>query len=59
MEYWYFAKVMQVSAVGFGAWAISGDSFGAVDRQESLRALARARRTCQLFYRFRGGLRQF
>jgi len=43
MEYRNFGKTgMQVSAVGFGAWAIGGNSFGAVDRQESLRALARA-----------------
>lgn len=43
MEYRNFGKTgMQVSTVGFGAWAIGGNSFGAVDRQESLRALARA-----------------
>ena len=43
MEYRNFGKTgMQVSAVGFGAWAIGGNSFGAVDRQESLRALAHA-----------------
>lgn len=33
---------MLLSVVGFGAWAIGGNSYGAVDRQESLRALARA-----------------
>jgi len=33
---------LQVSELGFGAWAIGGKSYGAVDRQESLRALARA-----------------
>ena len=43
MEFRNFGKTgMQVSAVGFGAWAIGGNSFGMVDRQESLRALARA-----------------
>lgn len=43
MEYRNFGQTgMQVSAVGFGAWAIGGNSFGAVDRKESLRALARA-----------------
>ena len=31
-----------VSEVGFGAWAIGGRAYGAVDRQEALRALARA-----------------
>lgn len=29
-----------VSETGFGAWAIGGESYGAVDRNESLRALA-------------------
>jgi myo-inositol catabolism protein IolS len=33
---------MKVSEVGFGAWAIGGTSYGAVDRQDSLRALAKA-----------------
>lgn len=33
---------LQVSEVGFGAWAIGGDSYGAVQRAESLAALARA-----------------
>ena len=43
MEYRNFGQTdMQVSVVGFGAWAIGGNSFGAVYRQESLRALARA-----------------
>ncbi len=36
------ATGMKVSEVGFGAWAIGGQSYGAVDRAESLRALARA-----------------
>jgi aryl-alcohol dehydrogenase-like predicted oxidoreductase len=36
------ATGLQVSEVGFGAWAIGGKSYGAVDRQDSLRALARA-----------------
>jgi aryl-alcohol dehydrogenase-like predicted oxidoreductase len=33
---------LQVSEVGFGSWAIGGQSYGSVERQESLRALARA-----------------
>lgn len=33
---------MHVSEVGFGAWAIGGGSYGAVDKSESLRALAKA-----------------
>lgn len=33
---------MKVSEVGFGAWAIGGQSYGAVEKAESLRALARA-----------------
>jgi len=36
------ATGLEVSEVGFGAWAIGGTSYGAVDRPESLRALARA-----------------
>ncbi len=31
-----------VSEVGFGAWALGGAAYGAVDRQNTLRALARA-----------------
>lgn len=33
---------LQVSEVGFGAWAIGGNSYGSVQREESLAALARA-----------------
>lgn len=33
---------MTVPALGFGAWAIGGQAYGAVDRSEALRALARA-----------------
>jgi aryl-alcohol dehydrogenase-like predicted oxidoreductase len=33
---------LRVSEVGFGAWAIGGKSYGAVRREDSLRALARA-----------------
>jgi aryl-alcohol dehydrogenase-like predicted oxidoreductase len=33
---------LQVSEVGFGSWGIGGSAYGATDRQESLRALARA-----------------
>lgn len=36
------ATGLRVSEVGFGAWAIGGHAYGVVDRQESLRALARA-----------------
>ena len=36
------ATGMRVSEVSFGAWAIGGKAYGAVDRQESVRALARA-----------------
>ena len=31
-----------VSAMGIGCWAIGGDSFGAVDDKESIRAIQRA-----------------
>ena len=33
---------LEVSEVGFGAWAIGGQAYGTVDRRDSLRALARA-----------------
>jgi myo-inositol catabolism protein IolS len=33
---------LQVSEVGFGSWAIGGKAYGAVEHEESLRALARA-----------------
>src|SRR5687768_16616689 len=36
------ATGLKVSDVGFGAWGIGGRAYGAVDTQESLRALARA-----------------
>jgi myo-inositol catabolism protein IolS len=36
------ATGLEVSEVGFGAWAIGGTAYGTVDRQESLRSLARA-----------------
>jgi myo-inositol catabolism protein IolS len=36
------ATGLQVSELGFGAWAIGGNSYGAVDQAEALRALARA-----------------
>jgi myo-inositol catabolism protein IolS len=36
------ATGLQVSEIGFGAWAIGGTAYGAVDRSDSLRALARA-----------------
>jgi myo-inositol catabolism protein IolS len=36
------ATGLKVSEVGFGAWGIGGTAYGSTDRQESLRALARA-----------------
>jgi myo-inositol catabolism protein IolS len=36
------ATGLQVSEIGFGAWAIGGKAYGGVDRNDSLRALARA-----------------
>lgn len=33
---------LRVSEVGYGAWAIGGQAYGSVQRQDSLRALARA-----------------
>lgn len=33
---------LRVSELGFGAWAIGGKAYGAVDHEDSLRALARA-----------------
>jgi aryl-alcohol dehydrogenase-like predicted oxidoreductase len=36
------ATGVRVSEIGFGAWAIGGAAYGAVDRQDVLRALARA-----------------
>jgi aryl-alcohol dehydrogenase-like predicted oxidoreductase len=33
---------LKVSELGFGSWGIGGQGYGATDRQESLRALARA-----------------
>jgi len=36
------ATGLTVSEVSFGAWAIGGKAYGAVDRQDALRALARA-----------------
>lgn len=43
MSYRAFGKTgMVLSEVGFGGWGIGGQAYGAVDRSESLRALARA-----------------
>ncbi len=43
MNYRTFGKSgIRVSEVGFGAWGIGGTAYGAVDRAESLNALARA-----------------
>ncbi len=36
------ATGLKVSELGFGAWAIGGKAYGAVDHQDSLNALARA-----------------
>jgi aryl-alcohol dehydrogenase-like predicted oxidoreductase len=36
------ATGLEVSEIGFGAWGIGGQAYGAADRAESLRALARA-----------------
>jgi aryl-alcohol dehydrogenase-like predicted oxidoreductase len=41
MRYRPFGRTgLEVSEVGFGAWAIGGQGYGAVDRAEALRALA-------------------
>jgi aryl-alcohol dehydrogenase-like predicted oxidoreductase len=43
MPYREFGRTgLQVSELAFGAWAIGGESYGAVDRAQSLAALARA-----------------
>ena len=43
MKYRTFGKTgMVLSEVGFGGWGIGGQAYGAVDKSESLRALARA-----------------
>jgi myo-inositol catabolism protein IolS len=43
MPYRKFGRTgLQVSEVGFGSWATGGQSYGAVDRADSLNALARA-----------------
>jgi aryl-alcohol dehydrogenase-like predicted oxidoreductase len=43
MEYRTLGRTdWQVSAVSFGAWAVGGDSFGAVNQDESMAALHRA-----------------
>jgi myo-inositol catabolism protein IolS len=43
MPYRAFGRTgLKVSEIGFGSWAIGGTAYGAVERQESLRALARA-----------------
>lgn len=43
MPYRAFGRTgLKVSEIGFGAWAIGGKAYGAVDRQDTLRALARA-----------------
>ena len=41
MRYRTFGKTnLRISETGFGAWAIGGESYGAVEKTESLRALA-------------------
>lgn len=43
MQYRTFGKTgLKVSALGFGGWAIGGNSFGSVAREDALQALARA-----------------
>lgn len=43
MQYREFGRTgVKVSEIGFGTWGIGGTAYGVVDRQESLRALARA-----------------
>jgi myo-inositol catabolism protein IolS len=43
MPYRRFGRTgLQVSEVSFGSWAIGGTAYGAVDRADTLRALARA-----------------
>jgi myo-inositol catabolism protein IolS len=43
MPYRAFGRTgLSVSELGFGTWAMGGKSYGAVDRNDSLRALARA-----------------
>ncbi len=43
MPYRSFGRTgLELSEIGFGAWGIGGAAYGAVDRAESLRALARA-----------------
>ncbi|MFX3625028.1 MAG: aldo/keto reductase [Ectobacillus sp.] len=43
MEYRTLGKSgIQVSEIGFGAWAIGGDAWGPVDDQQSLKAMERA-----------------
>ncbi len=43
MQYRTFGNTgLKVSALGFGGWAIGGNSFGSVAREDALQALARA-----------------
>ena len=43
MKYRKFGNTdLNLSEVGFGAWAIGGQSFGTVDKTDSLSALAKA-----------------
>lgn len=43
MNYRKFGKLdLQVSEVGFGAWAIGGDAWGPVEADTSIRAMEKA-----------------
>ena len=60
MNYRAFGKSgLKVSEVAFGAWGIGGAAYGAVDRADSLNALARAEELGCNLRRYGDGLRRF